>query len=130
MDRFIPIIIIIVIFALRAYANFKKEQEKARKRNPNVPPLPPLPEDNAEYIKPAPAPVPAPVPSTAAGPDFEQYSGVINPGEPTRARREYQPAPLRLEVDTETAGENEWDAEEFDLRDAVIKSVILERPYK
>src|SRR5690606_40383391 len=98
---------------------------------PAQPPLPPLPEDNAAYVKPAPAPVDPPVPSTAVEPGFERYSGVLDPQEPVRIRRpQAHPVALqRLEVDTGSDVGNGWDAEEFDLRDAVIKSIILERPY-
>src|SRR5690606_23826452 len=100
METLIPILIAIVVFAFQAYANYQKEQDKARKRNPGVPPLP---EDNAKYIKPVPAPssVPSSAPSTAVEPGFEHYSGVLDPREPTRGKRERPLIPQRLVVDTE-----------------------------
>lgn len=132
MDRFIPIIIMIVIFAVRAYANYQKEQEKARKRNPGVPP--PLPEDNARHVKPVPVPVPVP-PSTTVQPvsrEFDSYSGPVSPVEEIRRpRRGRTPTPKRLAVEaTDTEEKPAMEAGQFDLRDAVIKSIILDRPYK
>ena len=132
MDRFIPIIIMIVIFAVRAYANYQKEQEKARKRNPQVPP--PLPEDNARHVRPV--PVPAPVPPSATEPPvsqaFDRYSGPVPAVEEVRQPRHGRtPIPKHLAVEvTDTEEEPGWEAGQFDLRDAVIKSIILDRPYK
>lgn len=128
METFIPILIAIVVFAFQAYANYQKEQDKARKRNPGVPPLP---EDNARHIKPTSAPVPSSVPSTAVvEPKFEHYSGVLDPRESIRRKQERPLIPQRLVVDAETDEQPAFGAEDFDLRDAVIKSIILERPYK
>lgn len=127
METFIPIIIAIVVFAFQAYANYQKEQAKARQRNPAQPPLP---EDNAERIKPVPVPAAAPVPSPTVNPQFGHYSGVVDAVEPTRSSRQGTLVPQRLEVDAGADVQPAFDAEEFDLRDAVIKSIILERPYK
>ncbi len=127
METLIPIVIAIVVFAFQAYANYQKEQDKARKRNPAQPPLP---EDNAEHIKPGPVPAAAPVPSPTVNPQFGHYSGVVDAVEPTRSSRQRTLVPHRLEVDTGADVQPAFDAEEFDLRDAVIKSIILERPYK
>jgi len=128
METFIPILIAIVVFAFQAYANYQKEQDKARKRNPG---LPPLPEDNARHVKPTSAPVPSTVPPTAViEPKFEHYSGVMDPRAATRGKQERALIPQRLMVDAETDEQPAFDVEGFDLRDAVIKSIILERPYK
>ncbi|MEC3878272.1 hypothetical protein [Parapedobacter sp. 10938] len=136
METFIPIIIAIVVFAFQAYANYQKEQDKARKRNPAQPPLP---EDNAKQLRDitrqmTPAPVPAgtsmPTPSPAVRPEFEHYSGVMGHEESPRGARRRPLIPQRLAVETATDVRPALDAEEFDLRDAVIKSIILDRPYK
>ena len=123
METFIPILIAIVVFAFQAYANYQKEQEKARKRKPGQPPLP---EDNARHIK----PVPAQAPSPTVKPEFEDYTGAIDPAESPRRVHQRPLIPQRLVVDTEADVQPALDAEEFDLRDAVIKSIVLERPYK
>ena len=127
METFIPIIIAIVVFAFQAYANYQKEQDKARKRRPAQPPLP---EDNANYIPPVPAAAPASAP--AVKPEFEYYSGVLDPTtHNSRAKQQERPLiPQRLVVDTSDDVLPALDASGFDLRDAVIKSIILERPYK
>lgn len=127
METFIPILIAIVVFAFQAYANYQKEQEKARKR---IPGRPPLPEDNAKHINPAPTPTPSSATSPAVKPEFEYYSGVVDPTESTRSKHPRPLIPQRLVVDKETDVQPALDAVEFDLRDAVIKSIILERPYK
>lgn len=124
METFIPILVAIVVFAFQAYANYQKEQEKARKRNLGQPPLP---EDNAKQITPVPAP--SSVPSPSIQPEFAYYSGVVEPVESTR-RTQRPLIPQRLVVNTESDVPAALGAEEFDLRDAVIKSIILERPYK
>ncbi|MGV3764027.1 hypothetical protein [Parapedobacter sp.] len=131
METFITIVIAIAIFGFQAYANYQKEQDKARKRNPAQPPLP---EDNAKYIQHGPAgdstPAAAPVTSSAATSEFERYSGMMDSSEFTRDEHQRPSIPQRLVVDTDTDTQPVLLAEEFDLRDAVIKSIILERPYK
>jgi len=128
METFIPILIAIVVFAFQAYANYQKEQEKARKRNPGQPPLP---EDNAKYINPVPAPVPPQGPLPTVKPEFENYSGVLDTDGSTHTRgtRGRPLIPQRLVLNDEADVQPVVDVEEFDLRDAIIKSVILERPY-
>jgi len=136
METFIPIIIAIAVFAVQVYANYQKEQDKARKR---VPGPPPLPEDNADHVKdiakrmqPAVQGVYTRDLSPAVRPEFENYSGVMEPS-PSGSKRDEPKRPLipqRLAVDTEHDVLPALDAATFDLRDAVIKSIVLERPYK
>lgn len=138
METLIPILIAIVVFAFQAYANFQKEQEKARKRNLGQPPVPPLPEENAN--RPAAKPAidvqgrePA-RPQRKAEPlreAYQSYSGFMEVDEVKRMRKvRKQPlSSLRLEVDEGTDSAFEGKGKSFDLRDAVIKSAILERPY-
>lgn len=134
METFIPILIAIVVFAAQAYTNYQKEQAKARKRNPAQPPLP---EDNAEHLKdlarhpqPIPAPVPSPMPAPAVKSKFDYYSGVVNPDDATRGPHRRSAIPQQLAVDAAAHPQPAFDAGGFDLRDAVIKSIILDRPYK
>ena len=135
METVITIIIAIVFFAFQVYANFQKEQDKARKRNPAQPPLPPLPEDNAKYIQPVPADVPPTdrggVPSAAAPSPYERYSGMIASTASMRNEQRKPLIPQRIAIETEADGQQSaLGAGEFDLRDAVIKSIILHRPYQ
>jgi len=138
METFIPILIAIVVFAFQAYSNFQKEQEKARKRNLGQPPVPPLPEENAErtIIKPE-----ADVQRRSAAPPqrqaqpirpaYESYSGFMDAEEVTRIKKVRKPtlSSLRVEVDEDMNAVSVKDEVAFDLRDAIIKSAILERPY-
>lgn len=127
METFIPILIAIVVFAFQAYANYQKEQEKARKRNLGQPPLP---EDNARPIRPIPVPAPSTAHSPAVRPEFEHYSGVVDSAEHARGAHQRPLIPQRLMVEKEPDMQPALDVERFNLRDAVIKSIILERPYK
>lgn len=127
METIIPILIAIVIFAFQAYSNFQKEQEKAQKRDLG---RPPLPEDNANRPVPAPTVV-AQQPAVPVQHGFEKYSGVMDTGEATRINKTRQRPviPHRLAVNEEAHAQTS-DVMKFDLRDAIIKSVILERPYQ
>jgi len=157
METIIPILIAIVVFAFQAYANFQKEQEKARKRNLGQPPLP---EDNADRPitdpqspppdypsqttdrrppdtdsrTPIPGALPLPPdrsPATRHRP-FEDYAGVMSADEVKRVRkaRQHRQTIQRLEVEEGGTSASPIEEVEFDLRDAVIKSAILERPYQ
>lgn len=128
METILPILIAIVIFAFQAYANFQKEQEKARKRNPG---RPPLPEDNA-YLPIPPAPVTIPQPAASVPRAFDAYSGVFDTEQAARMQRSGRNPviPKRLALNEELHAQTTANAEKFDLRDAVIKSIILERPYQ
>ena len=135
METIIPIIIALVVFAFQGYANFKKEQEKAKKRDlGQAPPLPPLPEDNARRA--VPAPVRRPEMSdhrqeeTTHRPLFDAYSGVVEEVKYVRKANQRPLSRQRLAVNDDVHSEALLDAPEFDLRDAIIKSVILERPYQ
>src|SRR5690606_15606316 len=138
METLIPIVVALAAFAFQAYSNFQKEQEKARKRNLGKPSAPPLPEDNAERNRGVPraeAPrqparsLPEPVPTYHQ--EYEGYSGFLDTDEVTRARasRKSMVSPLRVEI-AERIGGDGGSRAVFDLRDAVIKSAILERPYQ
>jgi len=158
METIIPILIAITVFALQAYANYQKEQEKARKRNLGRPPLPEdnadhlphapdhrsrVPDPQSSIPRPrspitdprSPTPghrSPTPDPRPQVKPAFEDYSGVVDARKIRRIRqaRDGRQTPQRLEVEEGTAPLAKWDEPVFDLRDAVIKSAILERPYK
>lgn len=158
METFIPILIAIVVFAFQAYANFQKEQEKAKKRNLGQPPLPeenanrpiidtqppitdhrPPITDHRPPITDPRSPTPNHRPLTPDHPSptpghqpFGDYSGVMDVEEVRRVRstRKQQQTIQRLEVDEGVTPITAGEDVEFDLRDAVIKSAILERPYQ
>ena len=151
METIVPIIIAIVFFAFQAYANYQKEQEKAKKRNPGQPRTP---DESDEYPfdeypsmeepsipdyweKPAPQHVPQPNVQAPTRQQhapvqqvFDEYSGVVDEEKIRSARRQRQVIPKRLVAVEEEGGLSVAGDQEFDLRDAVIKSTILERPYQ
>ncbi len=155
METFIPIIIALAVFAFQAYSNFQKEQEKAKKRDLGQ--HPPIPEDQAEWPplpdnnpqRPVAAdyweePIPAPAPPAdprkpyqaqrlpeAVVPAYERYSGIVDAERIKRLGKagQRQLTPQRVEVDEGSDTGRGRDAD-FDLRDAVIKAAILERPYQ
>ena len=151
METIVPIIIAIAIFAFQAYSNYQKEQEKAKKRNPGQPRAP---EESSEYPfdeypsmeepsipdyweKPAPQLGPQrnvqtpirqqPAPTKQV---FDEYSGVVDEEKIRSTRRQRQVIPKRLVAPEEEGEPSLVSDQEFDLRDAVIKSTILERPYQ
>ena len=137
METIIPIVIALVVFAFQAYANFQKEQEKAKKRDlGQAPPLPPLPEDNARRPVPAPvrrAEIPEPdrrQVETTHRPLFDAYTGVVEEVKHVRKANRRPLSGQRLAVNEEVSSQALLDVPEFDLRDAIIKSAILERPYQ
>jgi len=130
METILPFIVAAVVFGFQIYANFKKEQEKARKRNPaerapsSSPPSVPRPNKPVLQKR-----VEQPV-----KPIYEAYSGVLNEVDELKQTKaihdRHQHAFRRLdafEIPDESV--NHHTAADFDLRDAVIKAAILERPY-
>lgn len=144
MEQFIPILIAAVIFGYQAYSNYQKEQEKARKRNPGQRPPAQTQQprtDFPEFQKPIPTPADArpsrrataqaPAPARTMDSAYDRYSGVMHPEEPRKARSLANRYQTNLLKPIEVTDEDEEDGENnFDLRDAIIKSAILERPYQ
>lgn len=140
METFIPILIAIVVFAFQAYSNYQKEQEKARKRNLGQPPVPPLPEENADRpgakttadTERREVTLPEIRQSQPMRKAYETYSGFMEVDEVKRARKVRKPqlSSLRVEVEEGIGTASQREGTTFDLRDAVIKSAILERPYR
>ncbi len=102
--------IVALAFIYQVYTNFKKEQHKASKRNPKKPAL-------------------------TKG-DQEVSTSVVTMTEGELARRRRQERQLAERSKQAAIAvqklkiEQLEEAEAFDLRDAVIKAAILERPYK
>lgn len=151
MENILPFIIGAIVLAAKAYNNFQKEQEKARKRNPQQRPVgevsadfesepgnarrqvlddSSLPERHRQAKE---STEPTLIPSA-----YEAYSGAMHEVEEVRRTREIRKKhhaqgvkrleTYRAEV-TGASTDGFMAAEDFDLRDAVIKSAILNRPY-
>lgn len=153
MDTLIPILVALVAFGFQAYANFQKEQDKARKRNPSQrqaanperhggrdvgrmrgKPSSRTPRGTMEYGDDVPATPPRVVPAPpvedtpATSQAFEAYTGRVDEIRRQRRKRDRQ-TPEQVEITHTDDSTPERSASDFDLRDAVIKSAILERPY-
>lgn len=136
METILPFIIAAIVFGYQIYANFKKEQEKAKKRKPShrpqvdETPYKPL---RREILQREPLSEPELIhPKSEKHITFEDYSGVLEVEEVKRAKeihKKHEHAYKRLEPYKIDAGSEETNPYgDFDLRDAVIKSAILNRP--
>lgn len=148
MEQLIPILIFAAIFGYQAYTNYQNEQEKARKRNPGQrPPGQPevyeevevleewqQPEPVSDYYREVPAN--APYPELQTNPSYDEYSGFMGQEEISRVRKASRSnqqdllKPLEVSDEGDDIHGDEYGLREFDLRDAVIKATILERPYQ
>ncbi|MCY4781577.1 hypothetical protein ORI89_18115 [Sphingobacterium sp. UT-1RO-CII-1] len=119
MDNFIPAIIIIGGIIYKIYNEFQKEQEAARKRQSTMPKRPiPVP-TSVETIPTTPK-LPVNPPSI---PPVQQSV----PTEVLMARKRKEEKRTQLKKPMEVIELDEKPA--FNLREAVIQSAILERPY-
>lgn len=135
METILPFIIAAFVFGFQIYANFKKEQEKARKRRPHQSPADKgsyqplkretlrkevLKEPSFDYVNPEKKAY------------YEDFTGVVEVEEVRRAKeihKKHEHAYRRLEPYKLDAVEEEINPyAEFDLKDAVIKAAILNRP--
>lgn len=131
MENFLVVILFVGSIVYKIYTNYKKEMEKSAKRIPNqqARPIPPIPREikidpykqnyKTEEVK-----------------KYNQTQTDYIPEEVARLKQqkmvkqkeERKSNKLRIEKDTRKE-ENEL-AYNFDLREAIIQSTILERPYK
>jgi hypothetical protein len=155
MEQYLPFLIAIGLFAYKTYANFQKEQDKARKRmesqknapKPPAPrpstkanPTPASPSDWSDWpwnTPTSPVPTytpPAHVPAAQSQhmTAYEAYTGAMEADEVTRIRKAKQQQ-QRLKASsllTRIEEKPEENSLNFDLREAIIQSAILERPYR
>lgn len=127
MENYLIVIIFIASIIYKVYSNYKDETEKAKKRQPSRVPMPqpiPNPTNKSTYKEPKPY-----VPSTAT-----QHNNMVSYEEPSN----YIPDEVKKIKDFKENSTLHLKEEEtiqkqpieFDLRQAVINSIILERPYK
>lgn len=140
MEQYIPIIIAVIAFAYKAYSNFQKEQEKARKRNPRQQAAAPESRPSETVYDKYPEPVlQTPVEKTdyqpqALTPEYGSFTGFLSEEELARKKRKEKQLAEKSRKSAIALDKLKNDALEetpaFDLRDAVIKAAILERPYR
>ncbi|NGM66383.1 hypothetical protein [Sphingobacterium sp. SGR-19] len=131
MENFLPALLIIGGVIYKIYSEYQKEQEKARRRMPQTPPLPthPIqsePQPQRTVIEPTMS-IPIPV----APKKTEQMRDT--PLEVRKIKEERLIDVTRVKkISPKVAPEIEEkdDVIPFDLREAVIQSAILNRPYQ
>jgi len=134
MEKLLPLLIGIAFFAFKTYSNYKEEQEKAKKRRAHVQPntaAQQVPHDKqtyaqgkqmrAEQAKIEPTIKEAPVAYKSAFNEVER----AKVERLARMKKEDDKKIHKLQVEREREIEPE-----FNLRQAIIQSVILERPYQ
>lgn len=142
MEIILPFIIAAIVFGFQIYANLKKEQEKAKKRNPSQRPKgevvvtygePEQYQQTKELRKRRDKEVLVERKQPEIAKKYERFTGVLDEANEIRRKREIRPThnhhsgrlnPYVIDEDNINPYAN------FDLRDAVIKAAILERPYK
>jgi len=135
MENIFIVLAIIGSVVYKIYTSYKEEMEKAAKRRQSVPPVPRsvppqqgVPETSRRHT-----PVPTPPPVVSSKPMPVKKVPPVVPYEVPKEVKKVQQA--RVERETrkiKQAQEHPSDTERFhfDLRQAVIQSAILERPYK
>lgn len=154
MDQLIPILIAAVVFGFQAYANYKKEQEKAQKRNFGKPvdqAPDEYPGEFGEYDDDFPLPREVreeiareqvtqekvvrervrreiPLEPAAANP-YSRYQGTVDLSRKRRPES-HKKLPIADVKLTDLDELPDTAPATFNLRQAVIHSIILDRPYK
>jgi hypothetical protein len=125
MENFIIVLIAIGGLIYNVYKNYQKEMEKSKSRRPNVRPQPvpaPRSQPTIEKIKRKETNI-KPVERVNQG---ELPAEVIAAQQRRKQNQVKNPMPA-VRIEERGSEKNEVN---FDLRQAVIQAVILERPYK
>ncbi len=134
MENILIVLVLIGSLIYKVYSSYKEEMEKAAKRKQQIPPVPQpvqaqqrVPTSAPPHPRPVvPPPIhtPKPIQRTPAVARYEQDVPLeVKRAQQSRIERAHK----KIEILEE---EKEKQVFEFDLRQAVIQSVILERPYK
>lgn len=130
MENFLPALLIIGGVIYKIYSEYQKEQEKARRRMPQTPPSS-QPQEVFEQRPQPPVIEPTMSVPMPAIPKEEYFRNMPEEARRAKAKREATTNNLKtatpLVVDIEEEKENTTS---FDLREAVIQSAILHRPYQ
>ncbi|MGO1244002.1 MAG: hypothetical protein ACTJHT_02025 [Sphingobacterium sp.] len=122
MENFLPALLIIGGVIYKIYSEYKKDQEKARHRNPSRP-IKTTPPSPPKRIVP-----PTLKPTTVQLPNVEEeitQKYTKKRFQTESPKRKLQEIPKKVEPEISAD-----EAYSFDLRQAVIQSAILDRPYK
>lgn len=126
MEKLVPLLIALAIFGFKSYQNYMKEQEAALKRRKVNGPIPSqnkLETPNYKTEKKS--------NETISAPFYSERIKETNEIQRFKKEREEQRLALNKKSQlTKLQQQNPEIREDFDLRKAVIMSVILDRPYK
>lgn len=135
MENLLIVLVFVASIVYKIYSNYKEEMAKSAKRTPQRQPH----QQNSDNrpLSPAhrqqstPPPIPKIVQQQAANP-FVTKSNIIQdiPEEVQRAKQNRKAKPIERQDRPENEGQLERQPISFDLRQAVIQSAILDRPYK
>lgn len=127
MEKLIPLLIALAIFGFKSYQNYMKEQEAALKRKKVTSPNPTANKPQPATYKSTPQKTSVPTPQ----PFYSEKIKETNEIQRFKKEREEHRSALSKKVKLSNSPQKEHTiAEDFDLRKAVIMSVILDRPYK
>ncbi|NQD72748.1 hypothetical protein HP439_18655 [Sphingobacterium shayense] len=121
MENFLPALLIIGGVIYKIYSEYKKEQEKARKRIPSRPSKNMTQPVKMETTPPIPKTLSVPIPTEKTR--LQKYVSETFQAEGPKRNSKAIPKKLEVEVVPDPV-------HKFDLRQAVIQSAILDRPYK
>ncbi|PRD52669.1 hypothetical protein [Sphingobacterium gobiense] len=131
MENFLPALLIIGAVIYKIYSEYQKEQEKARRRLPQAPPPTPPVISEAEQkmqrrVTESTTPAHIPIPA-------KKVERSLGKPEVVRKTREERSADAKLlkKIPSKVVPEIEEKGEvSFNLREAIIQSAILNRPYQ
>ncbi|MFD2906833.1 hypothetical protein [Sphingobacterium anhuiense] len=127
MEKLIPLLIALAIFGFKSYQNYMKEQEAALKRRKANAPIPS--KSKAE----PPAYQPSQKEKNVVTPPPFYSEKIKDTNEIQRFKKEREEHRLALNKKnklTQSLQKEPTVTEDFDLRKAVMMSIILDRPYK
>lgn len=131
MENLLPALLIIGGVIYKIYSEFQKEQEKARRRIPQMQAPQPPPAAAQPSVDTAPTepvltpPIPKVITQKDTASFFEREDNVRKKTD--KRRLEVNQEKLRVTETNEVAEKKEMVS--FDLREAIIQSAILNRPY-
>lgn len=127
MEKLVPLLIALAIFGFKSYQNYMKEQEAALKRRKGIASDPAKTKQQPATYK----SIPQKTPAVSPAPFYSEKIKETNEIQRFKKEREEHRLAVSKKAKASSSEQKEKTiAEDFDLRKAVIMSVILDRPYK
>lgn len=127
MEKLVPLLIALAIFGFKSYQNYMKEQEAALKRRKATAPNPtPIKQEAPTYKS-----TQQKNSATSPAPFYSEKIKETNEIQRFKKEREEHRLALSKKAKLSSSSQNQNTiTEDFDLRKAVMMSIILDRPYK